>query len=166
MIEASEEKVKDLPEGEWSTKINSDEHRKISEKPTHLAVHKEQKDILEILIQSEAIQEKLIETEKAQTAATHARELEKAREEGCKEASAQADENLRLLLSFLRNVSIRRAQASGGQAQNPTEEKAFETGLHLVYEGTDNSLTACHKLFNGVDEPVKEDSATCKLRPW
>ncbi|KAF8426682.1 hypothetical protein EV426DRAFT_445656 [Tirmania nivea] len=165
-IEGSEEKVKDLTEEEkaTTTKLNADERRKMSEKPIHLAVHKELKEIMEVLMKHDAIEEKRIASEKAQVSAAHAAELEKAivnaKEEGHKEATAQADENLQLLLSFLRNVSLRRSWAANGQVLDPSEEKAFEAALIAVYEGTDNALAACHKLFSGLDEPVKEGAAS------
>ena len=89
--------------------------------------------------------------------------LFRSKEEGRKEAAAQADEDLQLLLSFLRNVSVRRSWAANGQVLDPSEEKAFEAALVAVYEGTDNALAACHKLFSGLDEPVKEGAATCKF---
>ncbi|RPB26265.1 hypothetical protein L211DRAFT_847414 [Terfezia boudieri ATCC MYA-4762] len=166
LIEGSEEKIKDLTEEEKATtiKLNLDERRKISEKPIHLAVYKELKDIMDILIKHDATEEKRITSEKAQVAAAHAVELEKAiveaKEEGRKEAAAKADEDLQLLLSFLRNVSLRRSWAASGQVLDPLEEKAFETALIAVYEGTENALAACHKLFSGLDEPVKEGAAT------
>lgn len=168
-IEDSEEKIKDLPEGEKATTklLNADERRKISEKPIHLAVNKEQKEILEILARAEAVEEKRIASEKAQVVAAHAEELERtkneAREEGRKEAAAQAHENLRLLLSFLRNVSLRRSWSANGQVLDPSEEKAFEAALVMVYDGSENAINACEKLFQGVDEPVKEGSASCEF---
>lgn len=166
LIESSEEKVKDLPEEEKATtiKLNADERRKISEKPIHLAVHKELKDVVDILTKYEVAEEKRIASGKAQVAAAHAVELEKAvekaKEEGRKEVTVKAGEDLQLLLSFLRNVSLRRSWAANGQVLDPSEEKAFEAALIAVYEGTDNALAACHKLFSGLDEPVKEGATT------
>jgi len=169
LIEGSEEKIKDLTEEEKAIKLNADERRKISEKPVHLAVHKELKDVMDILIKHDAMEEKRITSEKAQVAAAHAAELEKAivkaKEEGRKEATDKADEDLQLLLSFLRNVSLRRSWAANGQVLDPSEEKAFEAALIAVYEGTDNALAACNKLFSGLDEPVKEGATTCKSFP-
>lgn len=87
----------------------------------------------------------------------------KAKEEGHKEATVQAGEDLRLLLSFLRNVSLRRSWAANGQVLDPSEGGAFEAALVAIYEGTDNALAACHKLFCGLDEPVKEGAITCRF---
>lgn len=159
MIEAAEEKkIKD------PTKTpNDDELRKISEKPLHTAVHKELKEVMEILTRGEALEEKRIAAEKAQTAATHAEDVERAKEEGRKEAAVQADENLRLLLSFLRNVSVRRAMAANRQIRDSADD-AFEAALGMVYGVNEDGFTAfaaCQMLFNGVDEPVKDSSATC-----
>lgn len=118
-------------------------------------------------MRGEALEEKRIAAEKAQIAAAHFEDVEKAKEEGRKEAAAQADENLRLLLSFLRNVSLRRALAANGQTRDPAERDAFEAalgmiyGVNEVYGVNEDGFAACQKLFNGVDEPVKDSSETC-----
>ena len=155
MIEAAEERIKDP-----TKTLNDDERRKISEKPIHTAVYKELKDVQDLLLRGEALEEKRIAREKAQIAAAHAEDVERAKEEGRKEAAAQADENLRLLLSFLKSISLRR-NLTKGQVRDP-EGDAFEAALVMVYGlNEDDGFAACQKLFNGVDEVVKESSATC-----
>ncbi|KAI5800234.1 hypothetical protein DFH27DRAFT_73914 [Peziza echinospora] len=161
LIEASEEKIKDLSDEEKATTklINADERRKISEKPIHLAVLKELTDVLEFVTRAEAAEEKRFSNEKAQLAAAHAEQLKEAKEEGRKEAEAQADENLRLLLAFLRTVSVRRV-AMSSHPLDPADNQAFEAALIAVYEGSEKGFTACQNLFSGLEEPVKESGST------
>lgn len=165
LIEASENKIKDLPEAEKATTslLNADERRKIAEKPTVLAVHKEQTEILALVNRLVKEEEERLNAEKEALQAAHAKEVEEAKEAGKAEGQEEITKHIRVLLKFLRAASYRRANV--GPAEMDTEEnKAVDEALFAVYEGGEHAFQSCMKLGAGLDEPVNDDcSITCTL---
>lgn len=160
-IKRSEDKIKDLPEGEQATTtvINADERSKINTKPITSAVYEELKQIHECLKKVADLEDKRLEEEKAESETKFNNAVAESREEGRKAGVEEATAKIFTVVRFLRLAGYRRQVKSG----NDQEDEAIERLLVLVYGGDQTAVDACLKLANGSEDIIDEFGVTCMI---